>query len=298
MVKRCLNCGNLVDVNAKFCQKCGASEFSQPLQQPGFNAYEGGSVINNAPQFQPVNVTPTETPKKKKMAPWQIILIVLVSVAVAILVYFFVSDLMDKNDNSSDNKEETKITEVTQQNGDNNNNADDNNIINDKQPIDFDVQYTKGGIVGSNYVNEWANISFSIRNYPEADQSMYSTYSNITTECGYISVNQTNGSSVMIMFEDVSSQGSTYTVYDYIDDLKNVVTVMYGSGVQLSSYSPSVEIAGEVYQTISLTHQSTGLNLRYHVRLLDNRAIVILASGFGESSIDSFINTITQCNSL
>ncbi len=300
MQKRCLTCNALIDVNAKFCQKCGSNNFSQPVQQPvqqpNTIGYEGGQAFNNVPPVQPpMNFAPPEPPKKKKgMAPWQIILIVLVSVAVAILVYFFVTDLADKNSASSDEKEETKVTEITQQSvepGTNNNNPDN-------PPLTFDVPYTKGEVVGNNYVNEWANISFSIKNLPEADQTVYSTYTNATTECGYISVNQNTGSSVMVMFEDLSGQTQVETAAEYIESLKKVVTVMYGDGIELNSYNPNATIAGEVYLTLGLKHQTTGLELRYFVRVLDDRAIVFLASGFNESTINSFTSSIKQYNSL
>ncbi len=303
MNKICSKCNTPVDINATFCQNCGSTEFSAPAQQ----SYDGyiQPPMQQPPvqpvyqqQFQaPVNVQP----QKKSMPAWKIILIILGAIAL-IVVGIVIAFSFDVDSEVIVDDVETEYVEP-EENDEKETESDTDADVESDEPTEpflgFDIEYTEGEIVDGAYYNEWANLYIpASSSWPIADEIYFTTFENSVTDCGFASVNMTNGSTGAICFENISAQPASFSAQDYIDVLESSAYTMYGDTLVLNTDNPEVTIAGEKYLTLGFTHTTTGAVLRYHVRILDGYAIVIFASGVGEGAINSFINNITTVNGI
>ncbi len=127
MSKECLNCGNTVPDVAKFCPKCGTSEFKDAQDEFEVYAecptralppleYDFQPPVNNQPPYNyqgEVPPLPPEPPKKDKkgliIGIIAAVLLVAVLAGVAVLAYF------KKNDGKTDNSTMEKSSSVEEE---------------------------------------------------------------------------------------------------------------------------------------------------------------------------------------
>lgn len=298
MNKICSRCNTPADVNAAFCQKCGSTEFTS-YEKQSYGGYEQPQIQQEPipPVYQQQFQVPINTqPQKKSSSALKIILIILgaiVLICVGMIIAFSFDDDSDvvvddvETEYVESEEDEEKETESDEEETD----TDSNKPT--RPSVELKVEYTEGEIVDGAYYNEWANLYIpASSSLPIAEEVYFTTFENSTTDCGYVTMNMTTGTSGAVCFEDLSSQTAVKNAEDYIDLLESVTTTVYAEAIEISDERSVVTIAGEEYTTFTCTH-SSGLLMRYYIRILDGYAVAIFASGVNEDAIDSFVDMIS-----
>ncbi len=293
-IRSCRNCGQIVNEQAKFCPRCGGSNFmysdnneTQLLNEEPFGgASVYGQPMRNQP-YNPQNAAPMPTPKKKGIQWWQILLIVLLILIVAGCIIAGIAlnsddgDVTDNNDFNdsytidSDSQYVTEATEEATQAG---------------------VPYTKGAVTDGVYVNEWANIKMAIpEGFNDADSATYAAAENAITDCGAYFMAKDTMSLIYICYEKLPTFPA-YTEEEYLDIALEVFEEMDEIILKEASetYSTTV-IAGENYTTAKLVFDNGYGDFvqNVYVRKLDNYMVFICAISQAEDANTALVSTIT-----
>ena len=157
--------------------------------------------------------------------------------------------------------------------------------------------YTKGEIIDGSYINEWANIKYRITDdLPEGPKSLYSSYENQNTDCGFLASDGTR--QLVFAFEKLGSASADLTAGDYLDLLeKRIVSEYGGLGIDVSNqHRIKMKIAGENYD-------ATVLNIKFSVnkntvcqyicvRKIDNYMSCVIATDTEENRIVTVLDSI------
>ena len=283
-MKRCNKCGTMVEMQDKFCNSCGGSDFiaiNQPSQQntdynanqPVHNQNQVQSQYQVQPQYQYVQQPPMPPKQSKKGVIIGFVaagLIVLAGIGFFAEKYFQSQGYGDGS--SSENKPKVTIS----------------------NPEKSDVEYTKGEFDGSVYVNEWADIKMELPDdFSNADSSLYASTENSVTECGAYFIADDTMSLMYIAYEKLPT--SSYTEKLYLDavllQLKNVTEVEY----TVPDTYTTANIGGYTYVVAECPVKNDYGNFvnTIYVRKLDDYIICISAVGVSADSNADLVGKIT-----
>ena len=326
-MKFCPNCNNQVDDNAAFCGVCGtafatAQQYDQTQYQqtqyqqaqpeqyqqtiPQYQQAQPEQYQQTIPQYQqdasqyqqfqqgqyqqaPVQnqvnwQNPAPQPKKKNKSK---------KIAIIIIVLLVLSGIGFAAEKIFQQQGYGDGSTPTVQNDSQNSGAI---AEDDEEPVK--VEYTKGVFDGTTYINEWANIKMVVpEGYYEADESLYSTAQNETTECGLYLIAGDTMSLIYVCYEELPG----YLVLNeeqYLDvalkNLKNVPGVTY----ELPDDYTTTVIAGEVYTVAECKFENAnGVFVQdICVRKIDNRIVMISSTGVTSEVNDTLLGTITTAD--
>lgn len=143
--------------------------------------------------------------------------------------------------------------------------------------------YTKGGISGDFYVNEWLNLTLPVHGtwggfqWSQGSATEYSSYENSTTDCGLILSESSVGYQIAIAFEELSGSSLSISESDYLDIvLEQLVTAYEQMDItsSVSSYQ-SFELCGASYLCGLLTATNMEMAQAFFVRKLDDHMVFI-----------------------
>lgn len=318
MNKQCKACGTLVPEEARFCQKCGCSDFMvfNPEQTSVLDStyaqYNTPPVVNNnnqyntvppvtnqtnqyqnaqyqnvqyqnyqqTPQMQPNWQQPIQPvqPKKKKTG---LIIGIIAGVLAFFVVIGIIGSIAMQNDSDYDDY------------------YNDDYYNDDYYADDYDtVEYTKGYFDGTTYINEWADIRLDLpEGYVEGDESMYASAETSTADCGMYFIAEDTMSLIYICFEGLPS----VPVYDeegYLD----VAMQTLESQIEIEYQTPDtykiVDVAGNTY-TVADCYFKNGYYEGVQsicARKIDDRMVVICVTGVSVEENEALLNMITSAN--
>lgn len=302
MSKKCINCGAISPDEARFCQACGGSEFTfaeQSAPQNFTNDYQqqnmGGqytSQQNTEPQYpenqyagqqytsashgNPGNINiawqPPAAPVKPKSIKGIIIGIVAAGVVVTVAIVLCIIGYLSK----AKGKTSTELGYSSS--------ASENS-----------VEYTKGTFDGTTYINEWADIKFTLpAGFSDADSSTYMEAENSNTECGMYFIADDTMGLIYICYEKLP----TFPVYDeeeYLDSAIKSLENISGITYKIPDTYSTATIGGYAYAKAECEFNN-GIGdfaNTFYVRKLDNYMIGISAIGVSAEYNDALIDNIT-----
>ncbi len=328
-MKKCNNCGAVVEDNSNFCLKCGSNNLSveAPVQQNGFQqngfqqngfqqngfqtpAQQGFNQVNGGFQ-QPMNGQPQPSDDKNKK-----IIKILIAVIGVILVIALIaigvsigsssgdspsggsdSGYVDQNDSEDKDSDDEDDEDAS---SDEDADSDEDEKETEKETEKAKVEYTKGEVIDGYYVNEWANIKFEITDeWPDTTATDGANYEDAKTETGFASVDSTQGKQLAIAFEDVSAYGDEITEEIYLDAYETNLSKGFDSSVEYEvSEKYTTIIAGETFHGVDVVITGAGgsVTLSTFVRLQDGKAILFAVSSMSESDIEDVLSSVETCD--
>lgn len=312
MNKQCKACGANVPNEARFCQKCGASDFMMfepeqtnvldstyvqyniPPVASSNNQYDTiPPAVNQNTQYQNIQYqnyqqapeiqqnwqTPVQPiqPKKKKTG------LIIGIVAAVVLVLAGIGSLAEKAFQNQGYEEP----------------YDDYDYNMDDTYDDYEtVEYTKGYFDGTTYINEWADIKFDIPDgFVEGDDTMYASAETATADCGIYFVAEDAMSLIYICFEGLPAVPA-YDEESYLDvampTLESQTEIIY----QTPDTYKIVDIAGNNYTAADCNFKNgyyEGVQ-SFYVRKIDDRMVFICATGVSVEENEALVNMITSAN--
>lgn len=315
MNKQCKACGANVPNEARFCQKCGSSDFMMvepeqtsvldnnyiqyntvpPVANPNNQYNTVPPVVNQNNQYQNVNYpnyqqtpqmqqnwqTPVQPiqPKKKKTG-------LIIGIVAGVLAFLVVVGVIIG-------------VVASQDNGYNDDYYNDYDYNMDDTYDDYDtVEYTKGYFDGTTYINEWADIKFDLPDgFVEGDDTMYASAETATADCGMYFVAEDAMSLIYICFEGLPAVPA-YDEESYLDvampTLESQTEIIY----QTPDTYKTVDIAGNIYTVADCNFKNgyyEGVQ-SFYVRKIDDRMVLICATGVSVEENEALVNMITSAN--
>ncbi len=312
MNKQCKACGANVPNEARFCQKCGSSDFMMvepeqtsvldnnyiqyntvpPVANPNNqyntvppvanqnNQYQNVQYQNyqQAPQMQQNWQTPVQPiqPKKKKTG-------LIIGIVAGVLAFLVVVGVIIG-------------VVASQDNGYNDDYYNDYDYNMDDTYDDYDtVEYTKGYFDGTTYINEWADISLELpEGFVDTDYDTYSSMENATTECGAYFMAEDTSSVIIICFEELP-KFPVYNETSYLDvsmsNLEAEVDVYY----YYDDYYTTT-IAGYDYTTVTVGFDNGYAEVveSVYVRQIGDYMVFISAVSLDEATNDALVSMISN----
>lgn len=305
MNKQCKACGANVPNEARFCQKCGASDFMmfEPEQTNVLDStyvqYNIPPVANSnnqydtippavnqntqyqniqyqnyqqAPEIQQNWQTPVQPiqPKKKKTG-------LIIGIVVGVIAFFVVLGIIGAIASQNDSYYDDYYSD-------------------DYYADDYDtVEYTKGYFDGTTYINEWADISLELpEGFVDTDYDTYSSMENATTECGAYFMAEDTSSVIIICFEELPSF-PVYNETSYLDvsmsNLEAEVDVYY----YYDDYYTTT-IAGYDYTTVTVGFDNGYAEVveSVYVRQIGDYMVFISAVSLDEATNDALVSMISN----
>ena len=297
MNKQCKTCGSNMPYDAKFCQMCGSSDFiiSNPTQQTDINnnstLYQQGYNQNQYNQRPYVNQTwqapvPENKPKKKKTG------LVIGIIAATLVVLAGIGILAEEafQDQGYGNNNDDYNFDI----GNDINSSDDSSSYDEPEK----VYYTKGTFDGTVYVNEWADIKFTLpEGFSNADSATYSAAENSNTECGAYFVADDTMSLIYISYEKLP----TLPIYDeeeYLDAAMKSLKSISGITYQTPDTYSTATIGGYAYAKAEceFNNGNGDFSNTIYVRKIDGYMVFISAVGINPESNDALVSNITTVN--
>lgn len=298
MNKQCKACGATVPGDANFCQTCGSSDFiiddyeKTAVLNENENLFQNTMSATNPNQnIQHNTRQQSEQPKKKNKG------LIIGIVATVVLVLAFIGNMMEK---------------VFQEQG---YGQGDDTITGNDIIVDYDdsyvdiaetedeqengINYTKGEFDGTTYINEWADIKFTLpSDFIDGDVSLYEASENDTTDCGAYYMSEDTLSLISIVYEELP----TLISYDEESYLDVAMSQMKGQlesfSYEFSSDYSTENIAGNTYVSAdgSFNNGYGDFVHSFYVRKLDNYMIGISVMGVSIEANDALVQTIENVN--
>ncbi len=275
-MKKCNNCGNMVNDNDRFCQYCGSSDFTSEIQidksfyeteteNPGTQAPNNGYPVYNQ---QPI--MPTQPKKSKKGIIAAIIIIVFIFL---ILIFVGIGFTLGNSLNGGDytNNNNTEILENTPK-----------------------IEYTKGTFDGTTYVNEWANIKFTLpEGFSNADSEYYESSENGTTDCGLFVVSDSSYDSLIIGFEKLPAVPKI-DEEEYMDIIMEQFDESTDILYEVPENYTAKTIANQTFLTSDCSVKNGDIDLIQScaVKKIDNKMVFIIATGFNKEDNNRLMENI------
>ena len=311
MAKKCADC-NLIFEKGTFCPKCGLPlvdyyadtapvspdtdrTYQYNYQEPVYSEHTYTAPVQYAPPQVPgaENADSAPAPKSEKKSVLIIVLIIAGVLLMAGAAGFAVKILDNESGSSNQKKDKGRNNASVIRDVDED---DDEEDAEDGDDVDS-TPYTKGEIVDGSYINEWANIKYRITDdLPEGPKSLYSSYENQNTDCGFLASDGTR--QLVFAFEKLGSASADLTAGDYLDLLeKRIVSEYGGLGIDVSNqHRIKMKIAGENYD-------ATVLNIKFSVnkntvcqyicvRKIDNYMSCVIATDTEENRIVTVLDSI------
>ena len=269
-MKKCNKCSNIVNENDKFCLKCGNNDFTleqtenkeEPIEfiyfRDGINPdgigrevrYLNKSVLSNGPQ------EPKKDKKNSKVLGY-----IVAGLLLLIIVGMALTSLNDKSENSNNN---------------------------DYEYEEENVEFTKGSIIDGIYQNEWADMSFDLKDGweikdKESDNEVI-TYGLSATK---------DFSTLTIAFVKTYENEENIDIYDYLEDyisgLKSAIENPVVIGPEYNMFGDHSYIYADVYGTAN----KIPIYFTSGMRRVNNYIVVVTASGITKESTHEIFNQIT-----
>lgn len=260
-MKRCNNCGKMVNDTDRFCQYCGSSNFDSEVQIDA-SFYEtqtenpDTSAYNNP--YPAYNQQPMAPPQPKKKSKGIIVAII----AVILILFFIGIGFALGNNSQSDNST-----------------SDGNIKTTENLPK---VEYTKGTLDGTTYTNEWANIKFTIpEGFSNADSEYYETSETLVSECGLYVVSDTSYDTLIIGFEKLPAVPKV-DEEEYMDIVMEQFAESTDVIYEIPDSYTTKTIANQTFlkATCQVKNGDIDLVQTYCVKKIDNTMVYIIVSGF------------------
>ena len=284
-VKYCAKCGKQCDSIAGFCWYCGSNKFvDAPVsvvpdqdevhgeRQSPIVSYSGNASVKEA-SLESVSsgfnnsfegFTPKQEYKNTKRR--KVLKIVL---PIAGLVLIIILSLMVRMNYKKDDR------------GDVNN-----------------VEYTKGELQGTVYLNEWANLRVEIpTGWKNSASSVYKEYerqdgTSNNVDCG-LAIEKSDGTGqFIIIFEEVGKYGVTGKTY--LDSFEKASLSEF-SLISAEKTRGGETIAGEFFSTLDYNRSSLYkyTDMRFYVRVKGKRAIVLCVYATDDDTINNIISFVS-----
>lgn len=276
-MKKCSNCGKMVNDADRFCQYCGSSNFDSEIQIDK-NFYEtpiensNNPMYNNNgyPAYNQQPMSPSQPRKNKKG--------VVVAIVAVILIFFLVGMgfLLGRNSQNNDSSgSNTKVAEEVPK-----------------------VEYTKGTFDGTTYINEWANIKLTLpEGFSNADSEYYTSSENETTDCGFFMASDTSYGSLVISFEKLPAIPKI-DEEEYLDIVMDQLAQTTDIAYEVTDNYTTKTIANQAYLTANCPVKNGDIDLvqTYCVRKIDNTMVAIIVTGFYTEENNKMLENIKAYN--
>lgn len=276
-MKKCSNCGKMVNDTDRFCQYCGSSNFDSEIQIDR-SFYEtpiessNNSMYNNNgyPAYNQQPMGPSRPPKNKKNVGIAIASIILIFFLIG--AGFLLGRTSQNNDSQSSN---TKTSEDAPK-----------------------VEYTKGTFDGTTYINEWANIKLTLpEGFSNADSEYYTSSENETTDCGFFMASDTSYGSLIISFEKLPAIPKV-DEEEYLDIVMDQLAQTTDIAYEVTDNYTMKTIANQTYLTAACPVKNGDIDLvqTYCVRKIDNTMVIIIVTGFYTEENNKMLENIETYN--
>lgn len=275
-MKKCSNCGKMVNDADRFCQYCGSSNFDSEQIDRSF--YETTIESSNNPMYnnngypaynqQPMGSS--QPPKNKKNLGIAIALIILIFFLVG--MGFLLGRTSQNNDSQGSN---TKTSEDAPK-----------------------VEYTKGTFDGTTYINEWANIKLTLpEGFSNADSEYYTSSENETTDCGFFMASDTSYGSLVISFEKLPAIPKI-DEEEYLDIVMDQLAQTTDIAYEVTDNYTTKTIANQTYLTANCPVKNGDIDLvqTYCIRKIDNTMVAIIVTGFYTEENNKMLENIEAYN--
>lgn len=255
-MKTCPRCGNVLEDDAAFCDKCGTRlEEQNNTQQQFYSGY-------NQQQYQPYE------PPKKKNVGLMIGIIAAFLILLAAIGILAVKFYKMQNKEESSNSSQTSVVSA-------NSSETPVESVNSKE----NKTYTKGSVSGGIYTNEWANIRVNTvrTGWSNGSAEDYASYEGNGTECGLILSEEEKGSQLAICFEKLTGVNKVIKEDQYLDIITDNLLEQYESmdfSCTVDEYYDTT-LDGVKYRSARITFEGGILVQEFHVRNYDGYIIFI-----------------------
>lgn len=255
-MKKCNRCSNVVNENDKFCSKCGSNDFileqkenkEEPIEfiyfKDGINPDGVGREVRYLNKSELSNNEPQKNKKNNKIVGYVIAgLLLLMAGGMALNIL---------NDKGNNNNEEYEYEEEN-------------------------IEFTKGSIIDGIYQNEWADISFDMRDgWINGSSEDYLPEEDLITHG--LSIKKGN-STLKISFIDVSSDTVYYSESEYLEEYLSGIT---GTLQNSSVIGPTYQMFGNrsyVYADVIGTVNGYNICITAGMRRIDDYIILVNVTG-------------------
>lgn len=275
-MKKCSNCGKMVNDTDRFCQYCGSSNFDSEIQidrsfyETPIESSNNPMYNNGYPAYNQQPMGPSQPPKNKKNVGIAIASIILIFFLVG--MGFLLGRTSQNNDSSGSN---TKVAEEVPK-----------------------VEYTKGTFDGTTYINEWANIQLTLpEGFSNADSEYYTSSENETTDCGFFMASDTSYGSLIISFEKLPAIPKI-DEEEYLDIVMDQLAQTTDIAYEVTDNYTTKTIANQTYLTANCPVKNGDIDLvqTYCVRKIDNTMVAIIVTGFYTEENNKMLENIKAYN--